>query len=70
MSGEVQEFMVIKFLIEEKKLNESKEDFKERVKEGKKMLNESRDINKQINMYFEFQEFKVTVANMQEKATK
>jgi len=46
MSGEIQEFMVIKFLIEEKKLNESNEDFKERVKEGKKMLTESRDISK------------------------
>jgi len=70
MSGEVQEFMVIKFLIEEKKLNESEEDFKERVKEGKRMLNESRDINKQINMYFEFQEFKDVVTDMQEQAAK
>jgi len=46
MSGEIQEFIVIKYLIEEKKLNESNEDFKERVKEGKKMLTESRDISK------------------------
>ena len=46
IKNDVLEFIVIKFLIEQRKLNETDQDFKERVKEGKKMLTESRDINK------------------------
>jgi len=70
MREDVQEFLVTKFLIEQRKPDETAGDFKDRVKEGKRKLSESRDITNQVNMFFEFQESKATVKDLAEEAAR
>ena len=70
MREDVQEFLVTKFLIEQRKPHETAGEFKDRVKEGKRKLSESRDITNQVNMFFEFQESKATVKDLAEEAAR
>jgi len=70
MREDVQEFLVTKFLIEKRKPHETAGEFKDRVKEGKRKLRESRDITNQVNMFFEFQETKATVKDLAEEAAR
>jgi len=70
MREDVQEFIVTKFLIEQRKPHETAGEFKDRVEEGKRKLTESRDITNQVNMFFEFQETKATVKDLAEEAAR